>query len=223
MFDRIVSTPIWARVAVWIVVPAAGAGLVLGLLRLIPVLTEIDWLPLPGWVAKIGEIPEPWATWGALGVGLLAGLVLASMIDAEALTVRLTGTEVVLHRPGHDRTVARGDVAVAFYEKGHLVLLGRTGKELAREPSLVSGKRFAPAFTSSGIAWATEDPYADAYQRWIPDSPDLPAAAHAVLAARQKAIKGGDSDDATELRVELSRLGLVVRDRDKKQYWRQVS
>ena len=223
MLDRVVATPVWARTLVWLLTPVAGAAALYGLLHLIPVLLAVSWLPLPGWVEKITEIPEPWAFWVALGVGAIGGLVLASLIDAESMTVRLAGAEVVLTRPAHEVTVPRADVAVAFHEKSHLVLLGRTGRELAREPTNLLPRTLETAFTSNGIAWSAADPYDQAYQRWIPQSPDLPAAAHAVFTARQKALKGGDSDDAAELRTELSRLGYVVRDRDKKQYWRQVS
>ena len=103
------------------------------------------------------------------------------------------------------------------------MLLGRTGRELAREPSTFAPKRLAPAFRSQGIAWSDQDPYADAYRRWIPDSPDVPADANAVFAARQEALKSGDERDIAELREELGRLGFVVRDDRKRQYWRRVS
>ena len=50
----------------------------------------------------------------------------------------------------------------------------------------------------------------------------MPADANAVFAARQEALKGGDDRDITELREELARLGFVVRDDHKRQYWRRV-
>jgi hypothetical protein len=51
----------------------------------------------------------------------------------------------------------------------------------------------------------------------------LPAA-NAVLKARSKAFDQGDKGkaDLRELRLELGKLNYVVRDRDKKQYWRSV-
>jgi hypothetical protein len=218
-----VATPIWARAAVWAGLPVVGAALVLGLDRLADVVVRLSWAPMRGPFRLIQSIPEPQATIGALVLGAIAGLILAGLVDAESLTVRFSGFEVVLHRPGVTRTVARSDLAVAFREKDKLILLGRTGRELAREPFNVAPKRLAAAFRSQGIAWADQDPYADSYRRWIPNSPEVPADADAVFAARQEALKSGDERDITELREELGRLGFVVRDDHKRQYYRRVS
>jgi hypothetical protein len=217
-----VATPIWARVAAWTGLPVLGAALLLGVDRLADVVVQVPWAPLRGPFRLIQGLPEPAATYGALALGAVAGLVLAALVDAESLTVRLTRTEVQLSRPGTRRVVPRADVAVAFRDGDRLVLLGRTGRELAREPSHVSAALLARAFTGNGIAWSDTDPYADAYRRWIPDSPEVPAEAHAVFAARQKALGSGDQRDLTELREELARLGYVVRDDRKRQYWRRV-
>ena len=215
-----VATPVWARAAVWAGLPLLGAALLLGVDRFADVVVRLPWTPLRGPFRLIQELPEPPATYGALALGTVAGLVLAGFVDAESLTVRLTRTEVQLSRPGVRRAVPRADVAVAFRDGDHLVLLGRTGRELAREPAHLSAARLARAFTAGGIAWSDADPYADAYRRWIPDSPEVPAVANAVFAARQTALRSGDERDITELRAELARLGLVVRDDRKRQYWR---
>ncbi len=217
-----VATPLWARVAVWIGLPVAGAALLLGVDRFADVWVGLSWAPMGGPFRLIQNIPEPPATIGALVLGAIAGLILAWFVDAESLTVRLSGGEVVLRRPGVTRTVPRSQVAVAFRERDQLVLLGRTGRELAREPFAFAPKRLAAVFRSQGIAWSEKDPYADAYRRWIPKSPEVPADADAILAARQEALRSGDERDVTELREELARLGFVVRDDRKRQYWRRV-
>jgi hypothetical protein len=217
-----VPTRMSGRVLTWLGVPALGAALLLGVDRLADVLIRLPWAPLRGPGRLVHAIAEPWATWGALGLGAIAGLVLAGMADAESLTVRLSRTEVLLTRPGHRRSVPRAEVAVAFRDGDRLVLLGRTGRELAREPSHLPASRLAPAFAAHGIVWSDGDPYEPAYRRWIPNSPDVPADANAVFVARQQALAGGDERDAAELRDELARLGYVVRDRRKKQYWRRA-
>lgn len=217
-----VATPIWARVLSWAGLPMLGAALVVGLDRLADVVVRLPWAPLRGPARLVREVPEPQATYVALALGALAGLVLAWFAEAESLTVRVSGAEVLLSRPGIRRTVPRAEVAVAFSEGDRLVLLGRTGRELAREPAHLSARRLAAAFAAHGIAWSDRDPYADAYRRWVPDTPDVSDQANAVFAARQKALGGGDSRDAAELRDELARLGYVVRDDHKRQYWRRV-
>jgi hypothetical protein len=212
----IVPTPWWARVLVWLGVPAAGAGLLFLVVRV------LAWLPLPGPFHVLRELPEPLGTVLAVAVGGVLGLVLAGLADRESLTVRLTADEVTLSRPGVRRTVPRRDVALAFTDRDQLVLLGRTGRELGREPCHLSGRRLRAAFTDAGVEWAEQDPYLDTYRRWVPDLPEMPAAAHAVFAARQKALDAGDEADLRELRAELGRLGLVVRDVRKRQHWRRA-
>lgn len=217
-----VATPWWLRAAVWTGVPAAGAGLLVLLDRAADWIVRLPWAPLRGPFRLVQQIPEPQATIGALVLGAVAGAVLALLADAESLTVRLSGTEVALRRPGVRRSVPRADVATAFRDGDRLVLLGRTGRELAREPSHLSPARLRPAFAAYGIAWSDRDPYADSYRRWVPGSPEVPPEADAVFAARQEAIRTGDERDVADLRAELARLGFVVRDERKRQYWRRA-
>ncbi|GIE47910.1 hypothetical protein Ani05nite_14440 [Amorphoplanes nipponensis] len=217
--ETIVATPVWARAAVWTGGPAAGAGVGWALHELPGWLLRVPWLPLRGPLRLVDRLDEPAATFGALLLGAVAGLVLAGLIDRESLTVRLSRTEVTLTRPGTSRTVPRDAVAVAYPERDQLVLLGRTGRELAREPSHLDAGRLAAAF---GPAWSARDPYAGSYHRWVPDRPDVPGEAAALFAARQRALDRGDGDDARELRDELARLGFVLRDEKKRQHFRRT-
>ncbi|MFC0098495.1 hypothetical protein ACFFKH_13285 [Micromonospora marina] len=50
--------------------------------------------------------------------------------------------------------------------------------------------------------------------------PGLPPGADALLRARQRALDGGHDAETRELHGELARLGVVVRDEGKRQYWR---
>jgi hypothetical protein len=217
--DTIVATPAWARAAVWTGLPAAGAGVGWLVHQLPGWLLRIPLMPMRGPLRLVDRLGEPEATIGALVLGAVAGLVLAGLVDRESLTVRLSRTEVTLTRPGTTRTVPRGAVAVAYRDGDQLVLLGRSGQELAREPSHLSAGRLAPAF---GAAWSAGDPYAGSYRRWVPDLPDVPAEAAALFAARQRALDRGDGDDARDLRDELGRLGFVLRDEKKRQHFRRA-
>lgn len=211
-----VPTPWWGRVLLWLCLPALGAALLLFAVR------AVGWLPLPGPLDLVRDLPEPAATITATVVGAALGLVLSGLVDRESLTVRITPEEVVLARPGTTHAVPRREVAVAFPDRDQLVLLGHTGREVGREPSNLHLTRLRPAFTANGIAWADQDPFLASYRRWVPDLPELPATAHALLAARQAALTSGDDRDLRELRAELGRLGYVVRDDHKRQYWRKA-
>jgi len=217
--ERTVATPLWARVAVWSVLPAAGAGIGWVVHQVPGWVLRIPFIPMRGPFKLADRLPEPESTVVALLLGVAGALVLAYLVDRESLTVRMSGSQVVLTRPGGSRTVSRADLAVAYREGDHLVLLGRTGRELARETSHLSPRKLAALF---GGAWSDHDPYADAYRRWVPGLPEVAAEPEAIFVARQKALDSGDSDDAKELRAELGRLGFVVRDEKKRQSFRRT-
>ena len=218
--DATVAHPRWGLALLWITLPAAGVALGRFLTWAVRWLAGQRWAPLPGPVRAVTELPEPPVTIGGALIGALAGLVLAGFVHQEMLRVTVSRTEVTLARPGTTRVVDRAAMAVAFLDRDRLVLLDRVGAELAREPSHLPAGRLAAAF---GPAWADRDPYADSYRRWVPESPELPPGARALLTARERALKAGDSHDIAELRDELARLGIVVRDESTRQYWRRVA
>jgi hypothetical protein len=217
--EKTVATPLGVRLAVWSGLPAVGAGIGWAVHQVPGWVLRIPFVPMRGPFRLADRLPEPESTVVALLLGVAGGLVLAYLVDRESLAVRMSATEVVLTRPGASRTVSRADVAVAYREGDHLVLLGRTGRELARETSHLAPRKLAALFAG---AWSDQDPYADAYRRWVPGLPDVPAEPEAVFVARQKALDSGDSDDAKELRAELGRLGFVVRDEKKRQHFRRT-
>lgn len=203
------------RLVRWAGLPLAGAvvGWLLKLLANWAV--TLSWTPFRGPLELIDSIPEPWATVGALGVGLVAGLVLSLISHGERLSVTVTADDVRICGDEYDRTFARADISAVFVDRSKLVLLGQDTAELVRRPSELDVQALAAAFTRHGYPWRDGDPHAGAYRRWVPDMDGLPTGANALLTAREK-----NPDDADDLRAELARLGVIVRDDKKKQYWR---
>jgi hypothetical protein len=108
-----------------------------------------------------------------------------------------------------------------FLDGKKLVLLDANGAELAREDNDLNGDRLRDAFIGHEYHWrAEDDPYADRFRGWVEDMPGLPPGADALLKARAKALRHDHGGDAAELRDELARLGVVVRDERKRQYYR---
>ncbi|TDD98086.1 hypothetical protein E1269_29235 [Jiangella asiatica] len=223
--ETVVGRPAWQAVLVWVGFPVAGALLGLGLRPLAEWILDVDWIPDFGLAHVVAELPQAQGTIGAVVAvvaGVVLGVVLALTAEGEVLRVGVGTGRVSLTRDGDTRTVQRADVHSVFMDGKALVLLGRHGDELAREPSDLAAARLEAAFTAHGYPWSSADPHRDAYRRWVPETPDLPPGADAVLKARQRALEQGGKDDATELRDELARLGVVVRDEDEKQYWRHA-
>ncbi|MFF3865569.1 hypothetical protein [Micromonospora sp. NPDC001898] len=200
--------------------PLVGAGIGWLFTVVAGPVAGLPWVPAQGWFELLAGLPQPWAPAGALALGALAGLVVAGIGTWERLRVEVDADRVRLRRDGRDREISRRTVRVVFVDRRDLVLLGDGEEELARERGDVSAGRLAAAFRGHGWPWADADPHRDAYRRWVDGLPGLPAGADALLRARQRAVDQGRRGDADDLRRELARLGVVVRDEEKRQYWR---
>lgn len=207
-------------VARWVGLPLGGAALLWPLKLLVGWLVTLPWVPFKGPLRLIDSIPEPWGTLGAVAVGLAGGLVLALMWHGERLGVTVSPERILLEGDEYAATFERADVAAVFVDKKQLVLLGHDTGELARRPSELEVTALKAVFTRFDYPWRDGDPHAGEYRRWVPDIPGLPPGANALLAARAKRLNSLDDTDAKELRAELVKLGVIVRDEKKKQYWR---
>ncbi|MFI9045987.1 hypothetical protein [Streptomyces sp. NPDC053427] len=208
----------WGTVCVYVafVLAGAGVGWLVGILA--DWLVTLPWAPWQGPARLLASIPGPVLPVAGSVAGLLVGLV----AQHEELVIRLTDERVVLRRKGRDREFPHEAIATACRDGKYLVLLGHNGGELTREECDLEAGRVAGAFSEHGYAWADADPYEGEFRRWVPDTPELPAAASALLKARQRVLekKGPSDDDVRGLRDELARLGVVVRDEKRRQYWR---
>lgn len=205
-----VGFPLLGMAAGWLL--KAAAGWVAGL----------AWAPFQGPFKLVAQIPEPYATGGALAIGLVVGVLLVLTAIGERLTVTVADAEAELQRPDAElRRVTRAQVAAVFLDGRQLVLQDAAGGEHAREGSDLAAAALEAAFTAHGWPWrAGGDPFGAAFRLWAPDMPGLPEGANALLAARAKALDKRDGDDAAVLRAELNRLGVVVREEKRRQYWR---
>lgn len=206
-------------------------GLLLGyfLPRIADWAVGLPWVPLQGPLKLIARWDSWWVVVLLTLVGLVLGLLLAAAALEDTLKVTVTDTQVEFQKNKVTRVVPREKIRVAFLDGKDIVLQDTDSRELARErhDELKSEARRIPAaFQGHGYPWAADgDPYRDAFRRWVEDDPDLPPAVNAVLRARSKAFERGDKGkaDLRELRDEISKLGYVVRDEDKKQYWRPIA
>jgi hypothetical protein len=223
--ETVVSEPAWLRALVWLGFPLVGAGAGWLLKSVASWVASLPWAPLQGPFKLVASFGEPQATIGAVVTGAVAGLVLAFIAEQESLTVAVSPDQVSMKRGESSRRIERTSVNAVFLDGKQLVLLGRSGEELAREASDLDADRLQAAFLARGYPWRADgDPYKHEYRLWVEGMPDLPAGADALLKARARALGKGDDgkDDAAELRAELARLGIVVREENKRQYWRRA-
>lgn len=225
------------RALLWGGSPVLGALLAYGLLRLAGWMTGLPWAPFQGPARLVDELLGERGLLGVvicLVVGTGAGLAFAAYalrdiavvtVDAERASVALRGARTEL---------ARARATAVYVDRKELVVLGlRTpaddgpGDALAVElvhvrTELATG-RLAAAFRSCGWPWRDDDPWAGDFRRWVPGDPALPPSADAVLRARAAMLEADKSTEAADLRRELARLDVVVRDVGKAQHWRPAA
>ncbi|MFG1735141.1 DUF308 domain-containing protein [Paenibacillus sp. 843] len=209
------------RILVWAVPPLLGAVIGWFIPAIADWATGLAWVPFQGPLELIASIQGPWVVIVTAVLGLLAGMILSHVAIKESLAVRLSDKEITLRIHEVDHTFAREEVSAVFLDGKQLVLLGNEGQELYREKPEAKRDVVAEAFKRHGYSWRDRDPFADHYVRWVADSPGLTPSMNALFLAREKAMENEDKKDAADLRQELSKLGITVRDDGKKQYWRQ--
>ncbi|MCZ7439486.1 hypothetical protein O7598_23990 [Micromonospora sp. WMMC241] len=220
--DVVVDGGVGELVLMWAGFPLLGAGLGAGLTALSGWIAGLAWFPFQDVFELLDGWPDQRSYPLGAGAVALAGVALAVVGTRERLRVTVGRRSVELRRDGHGRDVARAEVTGVFADGKALVLLDAAGGELAREKSDLAVERLREAFTGQGWPWVDGDPHRDAYRRWVPGLPGLPAGADALLRARERAIEDSRDAEVRELHGELARLGVVVRDEGKRQYWRLV-
>ncbi|KQL52757.1 hypothetical protein AN964_03975 [Heyndrickxia shackletonii] len=200
-------------------------GLLLGyfLPRIATWALKLPWVPFEGPLKLIHSFNGFWVDMIIALVGLIVGLVIASIAVKEILVVTISDEAVQLDKDGHKQTIGQKEIDIVFLDGKQLVILGKSGYELAREKIDESPKKVVDSFKKHGYSWSSEgDPFNDEYRRWVEDTPDMSPTANALLRAREIAMQKRDVKDIKDLRNELIKLGYIVRDEETKQYWRKV-
>jgi hypothetical protein len=220
----VVAPPPAERALVWVGFPLIGAAAGWLLKSLAEWATSLPWVPFKGPLELVASVPDPQATIGSLALGVAGGLVVAVLAEQDYVRVIVEDDQLTVTRGGSSRRVRRASVEAVFLDGKQLVLLGHETDEVVREGGdLPDAERLEAAFRAHGYPWVPGgDPHKDEYRRWVEDLPDLPAGADAVLKARARALDRGDKEDAAQLRLELGKLGIVVRDEGKRQFWRRT-
>ncbi|GGI75573.1 hypothetical protein GCM10011581_10780 [Saccharopolyspora subtropica] len=211
------------RYGSWVVCPALGAVLVL-LLRLVSGwVTSLPWAPFQGVFELVAAVPDPWGLTGSLLVGAMIGFGFAGLMAQERLAVVVAPDRVELTVGRSTERIDRAGVGAVFVDGRDLVVLDGAGAEAVRKRSDLDRRELRSAFREHGYPWHDEDPHAADYQLWMADTPELSLRINTLMAARDRAVRKRDGKEATLLRAELGRHGVVVRDRDNRQYWRRTA
>lgn len=219
----VVKHSFWYHAFLWTAFPLAGAAL--------------GWLlaKLPGWIegtpipffSGLIEILDDYSgtimTLALIAVGVIAGALVALSAYEEVVWVTVTDADVKVAVVDKTKEFKRKQVADVFTDGKTLILLGRDTSELVRQKTDHKSTRLQAAFEAHGYPWRDGDPHEAEFARWVDGVPGLSEHANAILRARQVAIDEDKKDDIVEHREEAAKLGVVVRDTKKRQYWRNAA
>ncbi|WP_158852450.1 YqeB family protein [Saccharothrix deserti] len=210
------------HVFLWTAFPGGGALLGFVLAHVPGWIAVLPWFPNQEKIAELAEVIGPKATVALVAVGVLVGGFVALMAYDDMVTVTIDEESVTVKRGDKEAVFGGAAVSGAFVDAKDLVLLGPHGEELTREKTDLKPHKLRAGFEAHGYDWHERDPYGEKFTRWIDGSSGLSQDVHAILRARQTAIESGDTDDLRDLRRELSRHGVFVREEGKRQYWRDA-
>jgi hypothetical protein len=177
----------------------------------------------PGPLRLLGELPTGWAVLVTGVLGLVAGVCLAGAAQAESPEVTVDGDHVQITAKDRARWLDRADISGVLRDGRDLVLLDARGAELDREKvSDLSATRLRAAFVDHHYPWRVDPGYGAGFDTWADGRPDVPAAAHALLRERSRALERKETVAAADLRAQLRAHGVSVRDREGKQQIRVV-
>lgn len=208
------------HVFLWTALPGGGALLGLVLAHVPGWIAALPWFPNQEKISELAAVIGLKATVALVAAGALLGALVALTAYDGIVTVTVDEESVTVKRGDDESTFLRGAVSGAFVDAEDLVLLGLNGEELTRVRTGLKPHRLRAGFDAHGYDWHERDPYGEEFTRWIDGTSHLSQDAHAILRARQNAIESGDTGDLRELRRELSRHGVFVREEGTRQYWR---
>jgi hypothetical protein len=221
--STVVGMPTADRVVITCGAPTLGALIGLFLPWIAGQLLRLPWVPMGGPLRLIASLHEGWRLGICVAVGVVLGLGFAVIAVTESLKITVTDAMIRLDKDRHTWFLAKDDVHAAFRDGKRLVILGADSQVLLTEVHEASGEALGEAFRAHGYPWASEDPYSALFRKWEPGSPGLPSAVDTLLAAREVALRRRSTDAVKDLEKDLSRLGYVVRDDARTQYWRPLS
>lgn len=218
-----VTTPQASLVLIVIAIPLLCMAGALGLNVVANWISGWTWVPFGFAIEAFVDLPFA----GRMAILAVLGLLVAAFFLYYAFKEHVTVTcarrsvRVTVVAEGIDKTFTDSEVTAIFLDEDYFVVQGQRGSELFRHKSMLNRADLAEACAAYGLPWRVDgDPFADEFRRWVPDIAGLPPGADALFTARQAAIEDADTEDIAQLRDELHKLGVIVRDSRQKQYWR---
>ncbi|MGI9062335.1 MAG: YqeB family protein [Pseudonocardiaceae bacterium] len=153
----VLATSRSTRIATFVGLPVGCAAVGAAVLAFRDDWLAQDWLPWWPPVELLDRFAGWLGGWGPLvfvGLGLVAGVVLALAAMDEEVSVAVTDEQVRITRGSSTRHYRAEDVREALLDAKHLVLVADNGTDLVRIKTAFPGPALAGAFREHGYAWS---------------------------------------------------------------------
>lgn len=169
------------------------------------------------------QLPTSWALPVLTLLGAAAGTWLAATARKETPVVTVHRDHLAVHENGTALHLRHDQTAAVFTDGRDLVVLDHDTSELARVRATdLPTRGLREAFERFGYPWrGTTDPHEAEFTPWVDGTPDLDAAAHALLRTRHRALADKKAGAAADALDQLRAKGIAVRDRDGAQQYRR--
>src|SRR5699024_9258772 len=168
----------------------------------------------------IASFNSMWVSIVAALIGIIVGIMLTFIIFDENLEVTISDKNLHLKLGDKADTIEKKDISAIYMENKQLIILGQNSEELYREVIETKKDTVREAFKHYQYPWKEKDPFDSDYQRWVLGHPDFPEKINVLLYVREHALKEDKKKKAKDLRDDLAKLGVVIRDERNAQYVR---
>lgn len=206
---------------------AVGAAVGLGAAFVVGPLVE--WListadGAPGALRIAARLPLAWAIPVLTLAGAAVGFWITREWRREVGVVKVSASGITIENGRSRQHIDRQRIGGIFTDGKDLVVTDPQTNELSRSKTdAVLAKRQQHAFKGLGYPWlGTSDPYESAWLTWTDGGNSVDARVDNLLRTRQRALTDKRLGAADDARDELRSLGVVVRDRDHTQQYREI-
>ncbi|MEK8228324.1 hypothetical protein NKG05_23100 [Oerskovia sp. M15] len=218
--ETVVAATTGDRVFLWTVLPVLGAASAVGLRWLAAWTAGLAWAPWQGLARTVDGLAESWGAWALGGLGVVgagAGLLLAQHLIEDMARVVVTGRLVGWSRRGTRRrsSAARSATSSSTGSTSSCSMVRARGRWVTELPAR---SLRAPSRSGRGRGARRTLPFVvptlGRRRRGAAGKCGCAPAGRAAL------LDGDKKADAAVVRAELVKVGVVVRDDEKRQYWR---
>lgn len=180
-----------------------------GLLR-----TALESSPFPtkGVVGLVADMPFSWSVPIMSVLGLVAGVYIANAATKEALRLMIADDRVEYQQNDSEGWISHKDISAIYFDGRYVVFLDHQNLIRHRlDADALSKHDVIDALQSHHYPVYGQDPFEDAYVRWLDGRPEFTDQEHSLLRRRHRLTK--DPNARTDIDELLQQHGIVVRQR----------